>query len=440
MMAAARPAPAAAQDYEALGKELTQNLAARQFDKVAAHFDERMAAALPLDKLAAAWDGVVGQVGAFKAITGTRADEQQGYRMVFVTCQFEKAALDVQFVFDSAGRVGGMHFVPPRPKAEWAPPTYAHPDSFHERPVTVGTGRWQLPGMLSIPNGPGPFPALVLVQGSGPHDEDETVGPNKPFKDLAWGLASRGVVVLRYVKRTKKYGKEFGADPARPTVMDETVDDARAAAALLAALPEVDPKRVDVLGHSLGGMLAPRIAEGDAQVAGIIIMAGSTRPFGEIVLDQLKYLASLEGQPSEEAQKRIQAAEETEKQIDSAPLAATDTVKLLGTQIPGSYFLDLRSYAPAETAARLKIPILVLQAERDYQVTQADYEGWRKTLAGEPRVTFKIYPGLFHLFMPSSAPGSGLGTPADYEQPGHVAEPVIADIQKWIASNQEAPK
>ena len=437
---AAQPAPAAAQDYEALGKELAQDLAARQFDKVAAHFDDRVAAALPLDKLAATWDSLLAQVGAFKAITGTRTDQQQGYRMVFVTCQFEKAVLDAQFVFDSAGRVAGMHFVPPRPKTEWTAPDYARPDSFHERPVTVGTGRWQLPGTLSLPNGTGPFPALVLVQGSGPHDQDETVGPNKPFKDLAWGLASRGVAVLRYVKRTMKYGKEFAADPARPTVMDETVDDARAAAALLATLPEVDPKRVYVLGHSLGGMLAPRIAEGDAQVAGFIIMAGTTRPFGEVVVDQLKYLASLEGQPSEEAQKRVQAAEESEKQIDSPTLAATDTVKLLGTQIPGSYFLDLRSYAPAEAAARLKIPILVLQAERDYQVTQADYEGWKKALAGEARVTFKIYPGLFHLFMPSSAPGSGLGTPADYEKPGHVVEPVIADIVSWIASNQGAPK
>lgn len=437
--APAQGAPAA-QDYEALGKELTQNLAARQFDKVVARFDERVAAALPLAKLSATWDALLSQVGAFRGITGTRAEEHQGYHVVFVTCEFEKANLDAQFAFDSSGRVAGLHFVPSRPKIEWTPPDYAKPDAFHERQVTVGSGRWQLPGTLTLPNGAGPFPAVVLVQGSGPHDQDETIGPNKPFKDLAWGLASRGVVVLRYVKRTMKYGKESSADPARLTVMDETVDDARGAAALLAALPEVNPKRVYVLGHSLGGMLAPRIAEGDEHVAGIIIMAGSTRPFGAIIVDQVKYLTSLHGQPTEEEQKQIQAAEEAAKQIDSPTLTATATVNVLGASVPGSYFLDLRKYAPAETAARLEIPILVLQGERDYQVTHEDFEGWQKALAGKPRATLKVYPGLTHLFMPSTAPGSGPGTPADYDQPGHVSETVIADIAKWIASNQGAPK
>ncbi len=435
-----QPIPARTQDYVALGKELTRDLAARQFDKVVSHFDERVAGAMPVAKLSATWDGLLAQVGEFRSAQGTRQEEQQGYHVVFVTCEFAKATLDVKFVFDSASRVAGFFFVPTRPKVEWSPPDYVQQRAFHERPVTVGSGRWQLPGTLSIPSGSGRFPALVLVHGSGPNDQDETIGPNKPFKDLAWGLASRGVVVLRYTKRTLKYGKESGTDPARLTVMDETVDDARAAASLLAALPEVDPKRVYVLGHSLGGTLAPRIAEGDGQVAGIIIMAGSTRPFGEVLVEQVKYLASLHGQPTEAAQKQIQAAEEAARQIDNPALQPDATVNVLGSPVPGAYFLDLRNYAAAETAARLKIPILALQGERDYQVRRADFEGWKKALVGKPRATFILYPGLTHLFMPAATPGTGPGTPADYDHPGHVSEGVITDIAKWIDLNQRPSK
>jgi dienelactone hydrolase len=113
---------------------------------------------------------------------------------------------------------------------------------------------------------------VALVHGSGPNDRDETVGGTKVFKDLAEGLASRGIVVLRYEKRTKQYGARMANMP-RYTVQDEAVDDAAKAAAMLQTQPQVDPRRVFVLGHSLGGYIAPRIAEEEGKLAGLILLA-----------------------------------------------------------------------------------------------------------------------------------------------------------------------
>ena len=417
---------------EPLAKDLTQHLAARHFDLIVTHFDETMTTAMPAAKLVEFWDGLVAKVGAFQSIAGTRVQTVQGYQVVLVTSKFENATLNVKWVFDSKGRVAGFFVVPIESDAPWTPPDYAKPASFHEQPITVGSAPWQLPGTLTLPHGTGPFPAVVLVHGSGPQDRDETIGPNKPFKDLAWGLASRNIAVVRYNKRTLEYGKEMKAQGPGLTVNEETVADARLAVTLLARRPEIDSRRIFVLGHSLGGMLAPRIAQGDAQVAGLVMLAGTTRPLERVIVEQLKYIAGLDGKISPEAQQRINAEEQSAKEIESPALAADARLNVLGATIYGSYFLDLRSYHPAEVAAQLKIPMLILRGERDYQVTAEDFDGWKKALAGKPEVTLKVYPGLFHLFMPSSSRGTGLGTPADYQKPGHVVEPVIEDIARWI--------
>jgi hypothetical protein len=419
------PAPGA-QDFEALAKDVAQELAARQYDKVEARFDATMASAMPLDKLQSFWDATLAQTGPFKEVTSTALVERQGYHVVTLSCAFEKSPLNLRLAFDKNSKIAGFFLVPVA--APWTAPDYANPSAFHEQSVTVTTGPWQLPGTLTEPKGAGPFPAVVLVQGSGPHDEDETVGANKPFKDLAWGLASRGIVVLRYEKRTHKYAAQYAKDLSNLTVKEEVIDDARAAAALLSTHPEVDRKRIYVLGHSLGGMLAPRIAEGDDQIAGLIIMAGSTRPLGQIVVDQVKYLSTLGGVAGEGAKKQLEGAEKFAKDYDSPTLKPGETVSMLGIPVPAAYILDLRSYDPAATAARLKIPILVLQAESDYQVTGKDFEGWEKALAGHNNVTMKTYPGLCHLFTPAGNPPS----PADYDKPGHVAQAMLEDIVTWV--------
>ena len=323
-----------------------------------------------------------------------------------------------------------------RAEAAFAPPPlktpdYVTPSSFTEREVTVGAdAAWPLPATLSLPATAGPHPAVVLVHGSGPNDRDETVGASKPFRDIAWGLASRGVAVLRYDKRTRVHGARIAASKEPFTVREETVDDALAAADLLRRTPGVDAGRIFVLGHSLGGGLIPRIAERDARLRGFVILAGYTRGFLDETLRQYEYLFNLDGQLSERERALLEEARRDAARLkELKPAAAAAGVKLQG--IPAAYWLDLRDYSPAAEARKLDRPVLVLQGERDYNVTMEAFADWRRALAGSKRAAFKSYPKLDHAFLEGEGPASD----ADYRQPRNVARQVVEDIAGWIKSN-----
>jgi dienelactone hydrolase len=418
-------------NYEAMARLIIAQLVDRQFGKVTAQYDERLAQALPVDKLTASWDGLIGQAGEFKSITAVEQEERSGYHVVYATCAFAKRDLILVLAFNAKGQFGSFTSMPPAARMPWKPADYVKPETLEERAITVRTGHWELPGTLSLPQGAGPFPAVVLVHGSGPNDQDETFGPNKTFKDLAWGLAAHSVAVLRYTKRTRQYGAKSGDDLTAFTVKEEAMDDARSAVAMLAAMPEINPKQIYLLGHSEGGYLGPRMATGNAQIAGLIVMAGNTRPIEELVVEQVRYEANLNGPVTPEGQKAIDRAENSAKEFRNPELKPGMTVDLFGAPLPASYILDLRGYHPTEAAAALNIPILVLQGARDYQVTSPDFDGWKKALGAKPNVSFKLYPDLNHLFMPGSGPSS----PAEYMKPNHVPEQVIADIAAWIAAH-----
>ena len=428
------PAVGAA-DLEEAARALLAQLAAGDAAAASTRFDERMRAALPPEKLAEVWTGVCEQLGPYQGIEGTRIEETRGMRIVHVTTRFEKTAVDTRVVFDATGSVAGLFFAPiEEPQPEWTPPAYALRDRFDEKPLVVECDGFRLPGFLALPRGDGPFPAVVFVHGSGPHDADETIGPNKPFRDLAGGLASQGVAVLRYTKRTFVMSQQERPALGGFTVEDETVRDALAAIALLRRTASVDSTRIFVLGHSLGGMLAPRIAARDGRLAGIVILAGNARPLEDLALEQVRYIARLDGEVSAAEQQTIDALAESVEQIGSPSLADTTIVSFLGASIPGSYWLDLRNYRPVETAAALAIPTLVLRGERDYQVGAEDFAAWQRGLANKRDAAFATYPALNHLFMA----GTGEPRPQEYTTAGHVAAEVVNDIATWIADPRRA--
>ncbi len=418
----------------ARAREFVQALEKGHFGDSVRYFDETMAKLAPPEKMKEVWEAVIKQVGRFKEQKGIRTESIPQYDIVYVTCEFEMASLDIKVVFNKDGQIAGQFFVPSQPDVEYSPPDYVNRDSFTEEEVKFGVEGWHLPGTLTIPRSDGPFPALVLVHGSGPNDRDESLGPNKPFRDLAWGLATRNIAVLRYDKRTKVYGQKMASDKeARLTVYEETIQDALAAANLLRQTDKIDAQNIFILGHSLGGALIPKIAGLDSKSAGYIVMAGPTRPLEDLFIDQMEYVYLLDGKLSEEESARLDEIKESVQKIKWLDPSdkSLPREKILGAY--PEYWLELKSYNPAEEAKNILRPLLILQGGRDYQVTLEDFEGWKKALGSRENVVYKLFPENNHLLIP----GKGKCTPEEYLNAGHVDKAVITNIAGWIDHNRK---
>ena len=416
-------------DPASLGASIVGRLAAGNYAEVVATFDPKMREALPEDKLRLTWSAIVAQAGAFRRQDPGRVQTKGDFRIVLIPAEFERARADVQIVFNAANQVAGFFVRPAAPTTPFIDSPYVDRSTFTEREVTVDAGGWPLPGTLTIPNGAGPWPAVALVHGSGPGDRDSSIGPTKIFRDLAHGLGSRGIAVLRYEKRTRQHGPKV-APLTTFTVKEETIDDAVAAVEMLRKTSGIDPRRVFVAGHSLGGMVAPRIAiAAGAGLRGLIVLAGAVRSLEQSIIDQSRYLAELDGTVSPEERQQIEAYEQMAARIKT--LKPSDPpVASPPFSAPASYFLDLRDYNPPAAAATLDLPMLILQGGRDYQVTMDDFAKWKAALGGRSNVTFADFPLANHLFIV----GTGRSSPSEYMAvDGHVSQNVITAIVEWVA-------
>lgn len=412
-------------------KELARNfvglLLSGDFTSATLNFDEQMRTALTESKLRESWQKLVLEAGSLLNVDIKRTNDMENYRIVVVSCQFQRNNIDVQVVFNENEQISGLNFTPTN--FEYHPPEYVDESVFKELDVTIGEGKWALPGILTMPNSTGPFPGLILVHGSGPNDMDETIGPNKTFKDLAWGLASKGIAVLRYDKRTFTHAKKFTPEIIEKlTVKEETIDDAILAVQLMHQRKEVNPERIFLLGHSLGATVAPRIAQQTEKLAGIIIMAGITRPLEDTILEQYTYLYNLAGKittQQKEELKSLKLKVENVKNLGYSDISPQD----LPLGVPSAYWKDLMENDQVEIAGSLKLPILILQGGRDYQVLESkDFKGWKDALSNNDNVQFKLLPKLNHLFIEGECKSS----PQEYMKEGHVNLEAVKTIINWI--------
>lgn len=387
------------------------------------------------EALEAAWDAGTAQLGPVVSV-GDPSDGSTDARVVTVKVpvHFERGELALVVSVTANGDLAELQLVPPdvyKSPVPWEPPPYAATDRFSEQEISLGTGPLAVPGTLAVPSTAGRLRAVVLLGGSGPVDRDSTIGENKPLKDLAWGLASNEVVVLRFDKVTRAHPEDVKANQDF-TVADEYLPHALAAIRHLRDHPAVDPEGVFLAGHSLGGTIAPRIATAEPSVAGMVILAGGTQPLQWAAVRQVRYLASLDPATSGTAQSVIDAMTAQAETVDSPNLSPDTPPDRLPFDTPASYWLDLRSYDPVATAAALDKPMLICQGERDYQATVADdLSRWQAGLRSHPNVAIRSYPADNHFFFPGTGPSS----PAELTAPQHVDPQLVADIHSWLVGN-----
>jgi uncharacterized protein len=425
-------APQAGAPEIELAQTIVKELEAGDFAKVLTHLTETSRAATSDAAIREAWESIIRDAGKFRGVEKIAATTGLGFTVVAVRCKTDRAAFEVRVLVNAnatSAKGGALAAAGVVVSHVWDPPAYADPTKFKEEGGTVGSGRSALPATLTMPIGAGPFPAVVLVAGTTSSDHDGTAGGTKVFRDLAWGLSSRGIAVLRYDKRTSVRGKELAKDDAL-TIKDEAIDDATDAVLQLEKNPAVDKKRVFVLGHGEGGRLAPKIAEEAKGVAGVVMLGAPARSLEDQLVANATYLAKLDGTVSPEEKEALATVAKAVARAKSPRLSRSTPAKDLPLGLPASYWLSLRKYEPAKSARRFKAPLLIFFADRDFEATADDARRWKRALAGRPKLTTKSCATCNHLFVS----GSGPSEPAEYGKPANVAAETIDELARFITA------
>ncbi len=301
--------------------------------------------------------------------------------------------------------------------------------------IIVGEGtNYPLNGLLTLPDDTSaPVPAVVFVHGSGSSNMDEKVMKLTPFKDLAEGLAAHGIASIRYDKRSFAHGRKLLRDKGPLlTVKEETIEDAILATELLRQDARIDREKIFIIGHSMGGMLASRIDAEGGNYRGLVLMAGTPRKLEEVMLGQTRAIAEeLPAFLRPLLKKQTEKLERTfEGMYDLTDEEAQK--KKVGGGTTAYYFKEMGEY-PAENDLReLKKPLLILQGEKDVQVRpDIDFAAYKALLQGKSNVTFRLYEGLNHAFVPAVCGKISKAT-KEFSKEQHIGENVIADIANWI--------
>ena len=419
-------------EYVTVGYAFTTNLVTENYEGCANLVDEAYKSKITAKVLKQIWDAMLLKFGDCKNHYINCADTTKT-KQVFVTLEFKKEKLDIRIILSDADGVIGLFFVPTKAdcgtELYYSNPFYDNPKKYKKEQFKFLSDTVNLYGTLFTPK-TNKKAICFIVHGSGPHDRYGTIGANKPYRDLAVGLATVGIECYIYDKKSFTYR----IPDESITVEKEVVNDALA---MIQYIKNKDANKdvpLYIIGHSLGGMLAPKIAElANNSVSGVVFLAANARPLDVLVKEQVNYLLKLKGSDiSEQDKMQIKMLEMQINYLHDS-LTFLSPKEKLPLNLPASYWLSLNKYNQINTAKNLTIPLLFLQGKRDYQVTKADLKTWKQALGKNKMARYKQFPKLNHLFME----GKGKPNPDEYfNSSKNIPFYVIKYIEKWIAEQK----
>ncbi|MGW4120430.1 alpha/beta hydrolase family protein [Nocardia sp. NPDC004711] len=355
--------------------------------------------------------------------------------------KYDKGSDSIQGQFSQSGQTFPLNLTRGKVEGRPRPQEPKPPFPYKSEDVSFPSGDITIAGTLTEPSTGGPFPTVVLINGSGANDRNEELLGHKPFLLLADTLTRAGYAVLRTDKRG--VGKTGGH--LDTSSYQDLTDDIGAGMAFLHGRPEIDAKRIGLLGHSEGGYLAPLYTmRPDSGVAFVIMMAGPAVPGSDVLVEQNRLILTAQGATAEQIDQQVAFNSTLSTLLRSGDLEAAKTyVRQHNDSLPADkklsdaqigelvtpYMAALVGYDPAPALSALRVPVLAFYGSKDLQVPAAQNAGPARTLlAADPDATVHVFDGLDHLMQPADK-----GTPDEYAKIETTIDPqVLTFVTDWL--------
>ncbi len=398
----------------------------QQFDKIYTIQDATMRRYMDANQLEVTWNSLIENYDSLQYINETIITQKDSFKITETKIDFVKKSFLFKLTINSKGEISGMYFL--NTKLKYTPPDYINTLNFIETKFAVPAENIISEGVLSLPKAQQNLPLVIIVGGSGGTDKDGTLGPNKPYKDIAWALAAKGIAVYRYDKRTANPANLKGIKNLNDFLLyEEYVEDIKNIVACFSEDKRINPKQIFIAGHSQGGFMLPYFAKACPKIKGVISLAGNYSNVVDLMAYQFEYLKQFlpDSASTQAYDVMIKKAEYMKRNISSNQINKDSMI--LGLTMP--YVRDMMANGPGKLHTVLdKKPALFIQGERDYQVPMSEFEFWKKAMQKSCCSIFISYPKLNHLLME----GEGISQPTEYNKPNNVPEYVVDEIATWV--------